>query len=153
MPPERPPRSTRERLLILLLRLGGGLASCAVFAIFLPVEWMAATHRWLGLGEFPATTVTDYLTRSLSGLYAIHGGLLLALSLDVRRFAPVVAYIGWVNAAFGIVLVGIDLHAGMPLYWTVTEGPPLFVVGLLVVWLVRGLEREGRQAAPTVRTY
>ena len=52
----------------------------AFFAIFLPVRWMAVTHEWLGLGEFPASPLVDYLTRSASLLYAWHGGLLLVLS-------------------------------------------------------------------------
>lgn len=51
------------RLLVFLLRLAGAITVTAFFAIFLPVEWMASSHRWLGLGEFPRAPVVDYLAR------------------------------------------------------------------------------------------
>jgi len=47
--------NARERALAVLLRVSGGVMLLALFVIVLPTEWMAATHRWLGLGEFPAS--------------------------------------------------------------------------------------------------
>ena len=135
--------NARERALILLLRLTGALLVLAFFAMFLPTEWMATTHRWLGLGEFPRTPLVDYLTRSASALYCIQGGLMIVLASDVRRFAPVVVYVALADIAFGAAMVAIDLHAGMPLYWTVGEGPTILVVGLLTLWLARGIQRPG----------
>ena len=35
--------------------LGGSLP------VFMPVSWMAATHRWLGLGEMPTGPIVEYL--------------------------------------------------------------------------------------------
>lgn len=107
----------------------------AFFAIFLPVRWMAVTHEWLGLGAFPASPLVDYLTRSASLLYAWHGGLLLVLSFHIRRYRSVLLYLGIATAIGGLILLGIDLHAGMPAYWTLTEGPPVAVIGCLIVWL------------------
>lgn len=124
-----------ERILQILLRLGGFTMLLAVFAIFLPVRWMAVTHEWLGMGPFPESPLVDYLTRSASLLYAWHGGLLLVLSFNVRRFQPVLIYLGIVTAIGGWILLGIDLHAGMPLYWTLWEGPPVALLGCLMVWL------------------
>lgn len=66
----------RLRLLVLLLRLAGGITTIAFLAMLLPADWMAATHRWLGLGEFPRTAVVDYLTRSVAALYGLVIGLL-----------------------------------------------------------------------------
>jgi hypothetical protein len=131
----------KERALILLLRGTGAVLLLAFFAIFLPTEWMAATHRWLGLGEFPASPLVDYLTRSASALYAMHGGLLVLASFDVRRFAPVIVYSAATGIAFGVAMIAIDLEAGMPLYWTVAEGPSIVLVGLATLWLARGVER------------
>jgi len=124
-----------ERALQLLLRFGGVTMLTAFFTIFLPVRWMAATHAWLGLGEFPAAPLVDYLTRSLSLLYAWHGGLLLVLSFQIQRYRPVLLYLGIATAIGGLILLGIDLHAGMPAYWTSMEGPPVAVIGCLMVWL------------------
>jgi len=58
---------------------------------------MAATHRWLGLGEFPKAPVVDYLTRSVAALYGFHRGLLLLVSRDPRRYRRIVSYIAWMN--------------------------------------------------------
>lgn len=110
---------------------------CAVFAILLPTPWMAATHRWLSLGEFPASPLVDYLTRSIAGLYALHGVLFLALAQDVERHKPIIALLAKLNLLFGAVLIGIDLHAELPIWWTLAEGPPIIAFALVVLWLAR----------------
>ena len=132
--------TARERALALLLYASGGVMLLALFAIFLPTEWMARTHRWLGLGEFPAAPLVDYLTRSASALYAIYGGLLLLLARDVRRFAPVIVYLAVTGLAFGVVMVGVDFAAGMPRYWSVGEGPLVLVLSSVILWLARGIQ-------------
>jgi hypothetical protein len=139
--------NARERALVALLRLTGAVLLLAVFAIFLPERWMATTHRWLGLGEFPASPLVDYLTRSASALYAMHGGLLVLASFDVRRFAPVIVYSAATGIAFGVTMIGVDLGAGMPLYWTLAEGPSIVLVGLATLWLARGVERPDAGAS------
>ena len=137
-----------ERWLTWLLRLGGVLTGSAFFTMFLPVEWMAAIHRDLGLGELPRAPITDYLTRSLSAMYAMHGAILLALSMDVRRYRPVVEVLGWATAVLGVALTAIDLHASMPLWWTLSEGPWVVVIGAVVVWLARRIEDPGPAIDP-----
>ena len=113
----------------------GSVTRPASVAIFLPVRWMAVTHEWLGLGEFPQSPLVDYLSRSASLLYAWHGGLLLVISGNVRRYRPVLIYLGIATTIGGLILLGIDLHAGMPAYWTLWEGPPVTVIGCLMIWL------------------
>jgi len=131
---------TKERMLVWILRLGGVLTLSAFFAMFLPVSWMAASHRWLGLGSFPETAIVDYLTRSISGMYAMHGVVLLVLSTDIRRYLPLVRILGFATVAFGIGLLLIDLHAGMPIWWTLGEGPFVTVAGILILVLVSGMD-------------
>ena len=94
-----------ERLLVILLRFGGAVLMLAWLAIFLPTEWMTASHRWLGLGVLPDSPLVQYLTRSVAALYGIHGGLVLLLSTDVRRFAPVIAFMSLRDAHPWFVLV------------------------------------------------
>ena len=132
--------NARERALILLLRVSGGVMLLALFAIVLPTQWMAATHRWLGLGEFPASPLVDYLTRSASALYAIYGGLLVLLARDVRRFAPVIVYLAVTGLAFGVIMIGVDFAAGMPRYWSVGEGPLVLVLSAVIFWLARSIQ-------------
>jgi len=135
-------RSVHEKLLVWLLRLFGVVTMLAIFAVFLPVEWMARTHAWLGLGEYPDVPLTDYLTRSLSAMYAIHAGMLLVVATDVRRYRAIVVYFGWLLIGCGVLFVGIDLHAGMPHWWTWAEGPPVFVSGIAVLYLVGKIPRD-----------
>ena len=138
-PPEalyRPGAHTRRtvaadhRLLVLLLRFAGAVMLLAFPAMLLPVEWMAATHRFLGLGEFPHAPVVEYLTRSVAALYGFHGTLLLVSSRDPVRHRAVIRYVVWMNVIFGTLITAIDLEAGMPLLWTLLEGPPVVIYGL-----------------------
>jgi hypothetical protein len=93
---------------------------------------MASTHRWLGLGEFPRAPVVDYLARSVAALYGFHGVLLLLVSTDPIKYRSIVSYIAFMNVAFGVILVAIDVHAGLPLLWTMSEGPPIVAFGIVI---------------------
>ena len=123
------------RLLVFLLRLAGVITVTAFFAIFLPVEWMAASHQWLGLGEFPRAPVVVYLARSAAALYGFHGVLILLVSTDPVKYRAIVWYIAAMNVLFGLLVFGIDLHAGMPAYWTFGEGPPIAAFGIVLAYL------------------
>ena len=128
---------TPERILVFLLRLSGGIMLLAWPAMLLPVDWMAATHAWLGLGDYPRAPLTEYLSRSAAALYAIEGGLMVFTSYDVRRYAGVIAYVGAMHVSFGIAMVFSDWVAGMPWYWTLAEGPPIAVMGGVMFALAR----------------
>ena len=134
---------TRLRLLTFLLRLGGVVTFSAFFAMLLPIEWMASTHRWLGMGEFPRSAVVDYLARSIAALYGFHGILLLIIARDPVRYRTIVWYVAFMNFAFGVMVLLIDLHAGMPILWTIGEGPPIIVLGMAIAFLNR--ENEDRR--------
>jgi hypothetical protein len=129
--------SNRERLLVVLLRLAGCVTLAAFPAMLLPADWMAATHAWLGLGEFPRAPVVDYLARSVAAFYGFHGVLLLIVARDPVRLHDIVRFIGVMNIIVGVFLVLIDMHAGMPLVWTLLEGPPIAAFGLVVMILCR----------------
>ena len=122
-------------MLVALLRLAGCVTAAAFLAIFLPVEWMASTHRWLGLGEFPRAPVVDYLARSVAALYGFHGVLLLIISGDPFKYRAIVWYVAVMNILFGLIVLAIDIHAGMPLAWTVVEGPPILLFGIALTLL------------------
>jgi hypothetical protein len=48
-----------DKVLVILLRIVGVSALFALVAVFMPVSWMAATHRWVGLGEMPTGPVVE----------------------------------------------------------------------------------------------
>jgi hypothetical protein len=131
-----------ERSLVLLLRAGGVITGSAIFAVFLPDAWMASTHEQIGLGPFPASPITDYLARSLSLFYAAHGALLFVVASDIRRFRPVALYCGWFGVLGGGLILWIDLHAHLPLWWVLMEGPWVVAIGVLILLLARHVERS-----------
>jgi hypothetical protein len=124
-------------LLVFLLRAAGTFTSLAFLAMLLPVDWMASIHQAVGLGEFPRAPVVDYLARSVAALYGFHGALLLLVSTNPAKYRTIVSFIAILNIAFGVMLVVIDLHAGMPMLWTLFEGPSIIVFGILIAWLNR----------------
>lgn len=124
-----------ERVLIWILRVSGVIMLMAIPAIFLPVSWMAAIHEWLGLGAFPEAPIVDYLARTESALYAIFGGLLLVISRDLQRHAAVLWYSIVTGLIFGVVVIGIDLHAGMPPRWVAGEGTAILFTSFVLLGL------------------
>ncbi|MEM8963858.1 MAG: hypothetical protein AAGD38_20410 [Acidobacteriota bacterium] len=125
-----------ERWLALVMRLSGAILVLAFAAVLLPPAWMAWSHEKLGFGPLPETPVFEYLARSISLLYGCRGVAYLLLARDIRRYLPVIALFGWLDLVFGVAMLGIDLHAGMPWWWTAFEGPGLFVVGIITLSLV-----------------
>jgi hypothetical protein len=136
-----PEIGSSEKILALVLRLNAVVLLLAFPMMLLPVEWMAATHRWLGLGEFPASPLVDYLTRSISFLYGFHGGLLLLVAHDLRRYRGVVVYVVVMGLAFGVSMIAVDLHAGVPLRWALCEGPSVIIMALILGLLLRAVPK------------
>ena len=133
-----PQTGTRpERTLVLLIRVVGGVSLLAVPFVFVPYSWMNGIHGWLGMGEMPSEPVVGYLARSTSAFYAMLGGLLLVLSCDVRRYRPVLVFLGAVVAVFGLALAVIDRAEGLPRFWCVWEGPFVVVFGVAMFLLGR----------------
>jgi uncharacterized membrane protein YvlD (DUF360 family) len=130
-----PPMNRPEKALVLLLRLSAVLLLTAIVPAVMPFAWMKTIHRLLGMGELPEGPIIGYLTRSLSAMYALHGALLLFLSLDVRRFLPLVKCLAVLGIVFGVGMIVLDLVVGMPLFWVLCEGPFVVVLGGVMFWL------------------
>jgi hypothetical protein len=131
-----------ERLMALLLRISAAVLCLAFVAVFLPNDWMAAIHEWLGLGTLPASLIVEYLARSISALYGIYGVLFLVMATDVRRYLPVIVAMCWSSVGFGVAIWVIDLKIGIPWHWALLEGPPILILSGLFLWLARRIRRE-----------
>src|SRR4051794_36969115 len=103
-----------DKVLVIRLRFVGVSALFALGAVFLPVSWMAATHRRLGLGEMPSRPAVEYLARSLSAFHAVMGARCLVVAADLERYRPLVRFLGVAFAVMGVALLGVDLAAEMP---------------------------------------
>jgi hypothetical protein len=133
-----------DKVLVIILRYLLGIPGLfALVAVFVPLSWLAATHRWLGLGEMPTASVVEYLARTVSATDALLGALCLVMASDLERYRPMVRFFGVALALLGIVFTGVDVVAGMPWWWTVFEGPPGVLVGALIYLLARPAYREG----------
>ena len=106
----------------------------ALVAVVMPFEWMNAIHRQVGLGELPHVPIVGYLTRSISTLYALHGALLVFMAGDVRRYLPVVRFLAVAGVVFGAMMLAIDCAVGMPLLWTIAEGPYVVLLSAVLLW-------------------
>jgi hypothetical protein len=124
------------QLLVLILRLDGAVTVLAFGAMLLPVSWMAEMHRSLGMGEFPQAPLTDYLIRSVSALYGFYGVLFLLVARDPLHHQRIVRFIGVAHIAFGVLILAIDWHAGLPTWWTMIEGLSLVGLGVAILYLL-----------------
>ncbi|MHC4740967.1 MAG: hypothetical protein ACYS8Z_03590 [Planctomycetota bacterium] len=139
-----------ERILKSLLRVVGTLGLTAVVAVVMPYSWMDVIHRWLGMGPLPSDPIVGYLARSTSAFYAIFGGLFWVISFDIRRHSRVLCYVGAAAVVFGAALLVIDVVEGLPLHWTLSEGPLNAAFGVYFFIAARRLDdlpASGNQAA------
>jgi len=115
-------RPGADKVLVALLWVGGVSGLFALVAVFMPVSWMVAAHRWLGLGEMPTSPVVEYLARSLSAFYALLGALCLVVASDLERYRPLVRFLAAAVGLMSVVFAGVDWAAGLPWWWTAFEG-------------------------------
>jgi hypothetical protein len=131
-----------EKALVWLLRISGVVLLTALVPVVMPFGWMQMIHREIGMGELPTGPIVGYLTRSLSLMYAVHGAYLIFVSLDIRRYLPFVRFLATVSIVFGVSMMVLDYAVKMPLYWTLSEGPMVVVLSIVMLWLVsRCLDR------------
>ena len=128
---------TRNRFLILFLRLVGTVAGLAAFCAVMPLHSMDAIHRRLGMGALPGQPIVEYLARSTSAFYALLGALLWTLSFDLTRYRPLVRGLGFAIIALGGLLLWTDMTAGMPKFWQAAEGPLNVLLGVIILWAER----------------
>ena len=135
-------RSAAERRLALLLRLVGGLCLLALVALWMPLSWIDAAHRRLGWGDFPDAPVAAYLARSVSALCGFYGGLLVGLSRDVRRYAPLIRYQAAAIMALSACGAVVGRAAGMPLWFVAGDAAGCWAYGVPMLALSWRVERE-----------
>ena len=124
-----------DRLLTWLIRLNAVVLVLAVLPVFFPTDVIADMHERFGLGAFPRDRLTEYLNRSAAAGYALHGGVILLLAGDVRRYRQLIDRVYLMHLAFALTILGIDLFAGMPVWWTVAEGGTIASVALIVLFV------------------
>jgi hypothetical protein len=134
-----------EKALVVLLRVAGvGLLTALIPAV-MPFAWIKDTHRLLGMGELPEGPIIGHLTGSLSAMYALRGALVFFVSLDVRRYLPVVKFLAVLGIVFGAGMLVLDIKVAMPPRWTGCEGP------FSMVWVASRHDPRVAGHAPGIR--
>ncbi|MFM9069079.1 MAG: hypothetical protein ACKOUR_17365 [Planctomycetota bacterium] len=136
------PAAMVERRLRWLLRFEALVLISAAVAVILPGSWMVEIHRLLGMGELPRSPLVEYLTRSLSGLYALWGPVYWHLASEVSRQKRLIRLLAWLKILFGVVLMAIDVAVGMPLFWLICEGPVVIGLSALTLAWLRPLKLQ-----------
>jgi hypothetical protein len=132
--------TNRDKSLKVVLQVVGWWTLVALGAVIMPRSWMAATHEWLGLGAFPTAPIAESLARTVSVFYAIFGAACVFLARDIERYRPLITFLGVIVVLFGLSLFAIDGLAGLPAWWTISEGLATMAVGALLL----GFSREDK---------
>jgi hypothetical protein len=131
-----------EKTLIVILRISGAMLITAFFAVIMPFNMMAQIHQLVGLGQLPSFPIIDYLARSLSLFYVMHGVIVIYISFNLLRYLQFLKLLCYLGFGFGLALFIIDLHAPMPGYWTTFEGPFVILLNLLVYILALRIQNK-----------
>jgi hypothetical protein len=59
-----------------------------------------------------------------------------------ERYRVVVPFLAKLHIALGVGLLAVDLDAGLPWWWTMSEGPGLIGYALLVLTVNRRAQRQ-----------
>ena len=121
----------RQRYLVWLLRGIGLLDLLAIMAVVAPRTGIAFSHQLL----VPHEPIAGYLARSISIWYASYGLLLWFVSYDINHNSRLITCLAWMMMVQGVIVSGIDLAEGMPLWWTGLEGPCSLGLGLGILSL------------------
>lgn len=125
-----------ERRLVWFLRFTAAMFLAAAPAVIMPTDWMRAIAEWHDL-YFPDWPLVQYLARSMSALYMMMGAGYAFMSLDVRRYLPLLRFSVPATAAFDVTAVILDIAIEMPLAWTLGEAVAIFAWTGALWWLVR----------------
>lgn len=92
--------------------------------------------------------MAEYLARSVSALSAFYGGLLVALSADVRRYAPLVRYQAAAIMALSACGVVVGGWAGVPLWFVGADALACWAHCVPMLLLAGRVERGPAGPAP-----
>jgi hypothetical protein len=132
---EPPAKQVESMLLVVFLRVVGGVSLLAFAAAVMPQGWIVRIAEALGFEPFPNSPLTFYLARNLSLLYGFVGAALLVLSFDLARYRPLIHYAAIGTILFGVLQLIVDSQAGMPHWWTWGESISTLVGGCLLFWI------------------
>ena len=82
------------------MRIAGIMLITALGAVFLPYEIMDRIHQQLGLGKLPDAPILDYLARSVSLFYAMHGAIVIYISFNLMKYLQFLKFLCYLGHFF-----------------------------------------------------
>ncbi|MBL8852093.1 MAG: hypothetical protein JNG89_20640 [Planctomycetaceae bacterium] len=133
-----------------LLRAFGAVDCLALIAVLMPRAVIESASLRLGFAPFSPGPLAEYLARSTSLLYALHGALMLYVASDVPRHWGLIRCLGLLAVVHGVLMLMIDVRIGMPGWWCAIEGPTFAASGI-ALWMLtnRGEETEQERTEAT----
>lgn len=122
-----------------------GVLDCfAAVPLFAPAGFHEAVNRLTLPGVDSSGPLVSYLTRATCAIYVSHGLILLGIASDLTRYRPLAKLLGWIAVGHGLVLLWIDISAGLPGWWSALEGPGFVACGLILLGLLRAGQTSAR---------
>ena len=142
----------REVVAAWLLRFDAMAHVLAGVVVFLPRESIQSLHAYLvGSELLPDIPILWYFARGLPAYYALHGAVVLFMSFDLKRYLDLIRFSMRAFAGYGLLMLVVDLQAGMPKAWTIAEPVFALVFSATVLWLLSSSMWEN-QPPPGERT-
>jgi hypothetical protein len=141
-----------DRFLTLLMRLNAAILLLAAIPMLFPTRWMMAMHESMGLGEFPDNRLTEYLTRSAAACYTMHGAVVWLIAQDVQRYRPLIPGLYIIHLLFAFTILVIDLYAGMPTWWLISEVGTISTVAIVMLFVQRWAARQSTSSGSDSQT-
>jgi hypothetical protein len=116
----------------LVLRATGVLFLLAFVGAALPESWMKTVYESGEVGPWPHGAIVVYLARALSLLYGTYGLLALYMSLDMRRYLPLIRFLALVGFACAPVMFMVIWTAGLPTIWVLSEPTSILIISALL---------------------
>ena len=133
--------SCSERNLRLLLGAIGLLDLSALVVVFVPLATLTEATRRLGLAPLPDVPLTQYMLRTASALYALHGAIFLFLANNVPVYRALIRFLACATLVHGSLVQGVMWAIEMPPWWQFTEAIGYFGPALATLWLLRQMPR------------
>jgi hypothetical protein len=134
-----------------ILIVEGLLMALAIVPAVMPLSWIEAVHQFLGLGRFPEKFLTEYLARMTSAMFAMMGALLMFLAWDVRRFAPVIKFVYFIQIPVVIAVMAVlaGRHVDIIYYWlAVIDAVFAVAFAVFALILVAKMSRLAAEGGP-----
>lgn len=127
-------RAPRPRVQLWMLRMIIVILLTGLPGALLPGEAFEKFSWLMGYGQPPLKPLTIYLAGNAGYAYVALAAVIWAISLDLRRYQPLVRVCGWIMVVAGPAYFSIDLQCHLPLWWVLMDSVSCLLIGITLLW-------------------